>query len=149
MLDRIIDLIRNTASDAVIKNPSVPNDKNEQAIQQGGNSIIETLKSALASGRISDVIGYFKNRDNNNDVVKEATNNYSRDLQTQIGLDERQANEVATKVIPPAMDQLAQKTTDPSDNSFNIQDIFNQLSGGKTASLNVQGLLNRFKWRQA
>ena len=42
------------------------------------------------------------------------------------------------------MSDLAKKTTDPSDNSFNIQDIFNQLSGGKTGGLNMENLLSRF-----
>ena len=40
--------------------------------------------------------------------------------------------------------QLAQKTVDPSDSSFNIQDIFNNLSGGKTGGMDLQGMLNRF-----
>lgn len=145
MLDKIIDLIRNNADDAVVRNPSVPNEKNEEVIRQGSNSIIETLKNALASGRLNDVLGYFKTGNaGNSQIVNEATDNYSRDLQTRVGLNEREARDVATKVIPPAMGQLANRTNDPSDNSFNIQDIFNQLSGGKTGGLNIQNLLSRF-----
>jgi hypothetical protein len=145
MLDKIMDLIRNNAGSAVVNNPSIPNEQNETAIRQGGDSIMETLKSALASGRLNDVLGYFKNRgEGNNDIVREATDKYSHDLQNQVGLNEREARDVASKVIPPTMGQLANKTIDPSDNSFNIQDIFNQLSGGKTGGLNIQSLLNRF-----
>ena len=145
MLDQIIDLIRKNAGGAVVDNPAISNDKNESAIQQGGSSIIDTLKSALASGRINDVLGYFKNGGSgDNELVKEATNNYSTDLQNKFGLDEKEAGDVASKVIPTSMGQLANKTVDPSDNSFNIQDIFNQLSGGKTGGLNIQNLLNKF-----
>lgn len=145
MLDQIIDLIRNNARGAVINNPAIPNEKNESAIRQGGNSIIETLKNALASGRLNDVLGYFKNGSAGNpEIVNEATNNYSRDLQTNLGVNEKEASDVASKVIPASMEQLANKTNDPSDNNFNIQDIFNQLSGGKTGSLNIQNLLSRF-----
>ncbi len=39
---------------------------------------------------------------------------------------------------------MPQKTADPSDNSFKIQDIFNKLSGGKTGSMNVQAMLNKY-----
>jgi hypothetical protein len=145
MFDKIVDLIRNNASGAVVNNPAIPNEKNETAIRQGSNSIIETLKGALASGRLNDVLGYFKNGGSgNNDLINEATVNYSRDLQTQVGLDEKQATDVATKVIPASMTQLANKTNDPSDSSFNIQEIFNQLSGGKTGGLNIQNLLSKF-----
>ena len=92
MLDQIIDLIRNNAGGAVVNNPAVPNEKNESAIRQGGNSIIETLKNALAGGRINDVLGYFKNGGSgNHEIIHEATNNYSRDLQTNLGLNEKEA----------------------------------------------------------
>lgn len=145
MLDKIMDLIKNSAGGAVTNNPAIPKDQSENAIQQGGNSIIETLKGALASGRLNDVLGYFKNGGaGNNDIVKEATNNYARNLQNQVGIGANEANDVAAKVIPPAMGQLASKATDPSDSSFNIQDIFNHLSGGKTGGLNIQNLLSKF-----
>ena len=42
------------------------------------------------------------------------------------------------------MGQLANRTIDPDDKSFDIQDIFNQLSGGRTGGLNIQNLLSRF-----
>ena len=51
---------------------------------------------------------------------------------------------MAETVVPGTMNQLASKTADPADNSFNIQNIFNQLSGGKTEGMNIQNLLNRF-----
>ena len=145
MLDKLIDLIKNNASGAVVNNPAIPNEKNESAIRQGSNSIIETLKGALATGRLNDVLAFFKNGGSgNNDLVNEATVNYSRDLQTNLGLNEKDATDVAAKVIPSSMSQLANKTNDPTDNSFNIQDIFNQLSGGKTSGLNIQNLLSKF-----
>jgi len=145
MLEQIIDLIRKNAGGAVVNNPAVPNEKNESAIRQGGNSIIETLKNALAGGRLNDVLAYFKNGSSgNHDLIGEATVNYSRDLQTNLGINEKDATDVATKLIPASMGQLANRTNDPADNSFNIQDIFNQLSGGKTGGFNLQNLLSRF-----
>jgi hypothetical protein len=61
-----------------------------------------------------------------------------------MGLDAHQAKDIAGNVVPKTMDQLAAKTADPSDSSFNIQDIFNKLSGGKTGGMNIQGMLNKF-----
>lgn len=140
-----MDLIRNHAGNAVTNNPAIPNEKNEEAIKQGGNSILDTLKNALAGGRLNDVLGYFKSGGTgSSDIVNEATYNYSKDLQSNIGLDQQQANDVASKVIPSTMSQLASKAADPNDSSFNIQDIFNQLSGGKTGGLDIQSLLSKF-----
>ena len=145
MLDNLINLIRGNSNEAIIDNNAIPNEKNEQAVQTAGTSIMSTLQNALAGGKITDVLSYFKGGgSDSHEIVKEATNNYAKDLQTNVGLSETAATEAANKVVPQTMNQLASKTTDPSDNSFNIQDIFNKLSGGKTGGLNVQGMLNKF-----
>jgi hypothetical protein len=145
MLDQLMDLIRNNAGSAVINNPTIPNEKNDDAIKEGSSSIVETLKNALAGGRLNDVLRYFKSGGSGNqDIVNEATYNYSRQLQNNMGLDTDKANDVASQVIPSTMEQLAKRTNDPNDKSFNIQDIFNQLSNGKTSGLNVQNLLSKF-----
>ena len=43
------------------------------------------------------------------------------------------------------MQNLVQKTNDPNDSSFDIQGIFNNLSGGSTSGFNMQALLTKFK----
>lgn len=144
MFDKLVDLVRQNAGDGILNNKAIPNEKNEQAVQGAGNSIIATLQSALAGGKIKDVLGYFKGGGSDTGIVQEATGNYAKDLQQNLGLNESEAQNAANKVIPQAMNQLAAKTADPSDKSFNIQDIFNKLSGGKTGGMDVQGLLNRF-----
>ena len=145
MFDNLINLVRENAGDGILNNKAIPNDKNEQAVQTAGTSIMSTLQNALSGGRLSDVLGFFKGGGSgSHDIVKEATNNYAKDLQTNVGLNEAEAQDAANKVVPQAMTQLASKTADPSDSKFNIQDIFNKLSGGKTGGMDVQGMLNRF-----
>lgn len=145
MFENLINLVRQNAGSAVINNPSIPNEKNEEAVQTAGSSIMATLQNALAGGKLNDVLGFFKNGSSGSpEIVKEATGNYANNLQTKLGLDASQAQNVANEVVPQTMNQLAAKTTDPNDNSFNIQDIFNKLSGGKTGGVNVQALLNKF-----
>lgn len=145
MLDQIINLVRQHAGGAVVNNPAIPNDKNDTAVNEAGTSIIGTLQNALSSGRIKDVLGYFKNQgDGSNELVREATGNYANDLQSKLGIDPQQAQDVAGKVVPGTMSDLARRTTDPSDNSFDIQDIFNSLSGGKTGGMNIKNIFDKF-----
>ena len=40
---------------------------------------------------------------------------------------------------------MVTKTNDPNDNSYNIQQIFNNLSGGQTSGFNMQALLDKLK----
>jgi uncharacterized protein YidB (DUF937 family) len=145
MLDKLIDLVRGNSQDAIINNNNIPNDKNDVAVKSAGNSILSTLQNALSGGKISEVLNYFKNGGNqDNEIVKEATGNYANDLQNNLGIGAAEASQTASKVIPGTMNQLASQTADPANKDFNIQDIFNQLSGGKTGSLNIQEMLNKF-----
>jgi hypothetical protein len=145
MLENLMDLVRKYTGTAVNDNPAIPNEKNELVTQQAGHSIVDTLKNALGSGRIADVLSYFKKGGNGQDaIVNEATSNYAQDLQTKHGLDEVQAREVAGKVVPQTMNELAAKTADPNDKGFNIQDIFNKLTGGKTSGFNMEKAMNKF-----
>lgn len=145
MLDNLMDLVRKYTGTAVNDNPAIPNEKNEVVTEQAGNSIVDTLKNALGSGRIADVLGYFKKGGTAQDpIVNEATSNYAQELQAKHGLDESQAREVAAKVVPQTMNELAAKTADPNDKGFNIQDIFNKLTGGKTSGFNMEKAMNKF-----
>ena len=145
MLENLMNLVRKYAGDGINNNSAIPNDKNEQAVQSAGSSIMSTLQNALSGGRISDVLSYFKNGDQtDHPIVNEAATNYAQDLQKNLGLNPQDAQDAANKVIPQTMNQLASQTADPSNKSFNIQDIFNKLSGGKTGSMDIQGMLNKF-----
>jgi hypothetical protein len=145
MFENLINLVRQNAGDAVISNPSIPNEKNEAAVETAGSSIMATLKNALAGGRLNDVLGFFKNgRQGSPELVQEATDKYAQDLQNNLGLAPAEANKAAADLVPQTMQQLATKTADPSDKSFNIQDIFNKLSGNKTSGFNMQEMLNKF-----
>lgn len=145
MLDNLMDLVRKYTGSAVNENPAIPNDKNEAASEAAGSSILNTLKNALGAGKIGDVLGYFKNGGSGSPgLVDEAKGNYARELQEKFGINPSDADDVAGKVVPQTMNELAEKTADPNDNRFNIQDIFNKLSGGKTSGLNIQEKLNSF-----
>lgn len=145
MFQELINLVRQSAGDNVLSIPAVPKEKNEEVISTASDSIMDTLKSALAGGKLKDVMGYFKKGPTASpELVQEATNKFAQELQDKMGLEPSQAGKAAAELIPRAMDQFARQTSDPSDSKFNIQDIFNKLSGNKTGSLDIQGLFNRF-----
>lgn len=145
MFENLKELLNKNADEAVINNPAIPNEKNEAAVETASGSIMDTIKNALAGGKLNEVFSFFKNgQQGSPELVQEATTNYAHDLQTKVGVDATEANRVASTLIPQAMQQMAAKTADPADKSFNIQDIFNKLSGNKTGGMNIQGMLNKF-----
>lgn len=148
MLENLISLIRQNAGTAITNNSDIPNEKNEEAVQEASHSIMDTLQQAVSGGNLQDVMKLFSGNTQhieNNPVLQQASGNLAERLQNKFGLNQQQAAGVADNLVPDVMSKLAQKTADPSDNSFNVQSIFNQLSGGKTAGFDVQGLVSKFK----
>lgn len=149
MLENLFNLVKQQAGDAIINNPAIPNQHNEEAVQEAGNSVVDSLKNALSGGQMNDVLSMFANGqiNPNQPVVQQATGNFIERLKSKFGLNNTQAAGIAQGLIPNVMNQLAQKTANPNDNSFDVQQIFNQLSGGKTSGMNVQGMINKLKGR--
>lgn len=147
MLESLINLVKENAGDAIINNQAIPNERNDEAVQEAGHSIFDTLKGALSGGNTREVVDMFANgrADNSNPLVQQASGNLVGRLTEMFGLNADQATGLAGSLIPNVMNQFANRTADPNDNGFNAQDIFNQLSGGKTSGLNIQSILNKFK----
>jgi hypothetical protein len=147
MLDNLVNLIKQNAGDEIINNPAIPNDRNEEAVKETSDSIIGTLKNSLSGGNFNEVIKMFSQgqADNNSPVVQQAAGDLTGRLQNKFGLGQQQASGLAGGLVTKILNQFAGKTADPNDNGFNAQDIFNQLSGGKTSGMNIPSLLSKFK----
>lgn len=147
MFDELLNLVKQHAGTAIVNNPAIPNERNVEVINEASNSIAGGLRNMLFGGGAKDILKMFSG---NQDVANSSvTNNLSggliQNLMDKFGLDHGAASGVANNLVPKVMQNLVQKTNDPNDTSFDIQGIFNKLSGGSTSGLNVQGLLNKFK----
>jgi uncharacterized protein YidB (DUF937 family) len=147
MLDQIKNLVKQYAGDAIIKNPAIPNERNEEAVDEASNSILGGLKNMLSTGNTKDILGMFSGKQNVSDspVTQNISGGFVQSLMDKFGLDRSSANGVAEKVVPNVMESMVNKTNDPNDKSFDIQGIFNNLSGGSTSGFNMQSLLNKLK----
>jgi uncharacterized protein YidB (DUF937 family) len=147
MFDQLLDLVKKHAGDAIISNPAIPNEKNEKAINEASTSISSGLQGMLSQGGLKDILRMFGGQGGggNGAVSNVISSGFIQNLMDKFGLDKQQAGNVADKVVPGVLDDMVKKTNDPNDNSFDIQGIFNNLSGGQTAGLNIQGLLDKVK----
>jgi hypothetical protein len=147
MLEKLLDLIKQNAGPAITNNSAIPNDRNDEAVEATGTSIMETLKNALSGGGLNSILSMFGRGSAPADhpVVQQATDDVTTKLANQFGLDPNQAAGIAKEIVPNVMNQMAQKTADPNDKSFDPQDMMNNLSDGKTSGINIQSLLSKFK----
>jgi hypothetical protein len=146
MFDQLIDLVKKHSGEAITNNPSIPNEKNEEAIRDASGSIMSGLQGLLSQGNLTDVLKMFSGQGNSTSAVSQhISGGFVQNLMDKFGLDKHQAGNIADKVVPNVLDDMVKKTNNPNDNSFDIQGIFNSLSGGQTSGLNVQGLLDKVK----
>lgn len=148
MLENLLDLVKQQAGSSIFDNPAVPNEKNEDAVAVAGSSITGGLQQLLSQGGVKQVLAMFSGNqqiDTTNPAVQQVSGNVVQNLMDKLGLDQQQAGSVAGGLVPDVLRKLVHKTNDPNDSSFDIQSIFNSLSGGCTSGMNVQGLLSKFQ----
>lgn len=148
MLENLLELVKQHAGNAIENNPSVPNEKNGAAVAVAGESITSGLQQMISQGGLKQVLSLFSGSQqvtDSNPAVQQISGNVIGGLMEKLGLNQQQAGSVASGLVPGVLQSLVQKVNDPSDNNFNIQSIFNSLSGGSTSGIDVQGLLNKFK----
>ncbi len=144
MLENLFDLVKQHAGDAIIKNPDIPNERNEEAVQEASSSIFDGLKNAVSSGNITDVINLFKSGSHgiaSNPVAQNIQGGFIQNLMDKFGLDKNAAGGIASNLIPQVLQKFVHKTNDPNDNSFDIQSIISKLGGG---NLDIQSLIGQF-----
>lgn len=148
MLAQIMELVQQQAGSAIVQNPAVPNDKNDATTMVAGESLQNGLQQLLSGGGVKQIMDLFSGKtpvSNDNPAVQQISGNVVSDLMNKVGLSGDQAGNVASSLVPNALQDLIQKVKDPNNSQFQIQDIFNQLSGGATQGLNLQGLLQKFQ----
>ena len=153
MLENLLDLVKQHAGSAIIDNPAIPNQHNEAAISEAGNSIMDGLKNMIASGNTQDVVNLFNHQGGDiasQPAAQQISGNFIQTLMSKFGLGEGAASGIAASLIPTVLQSLVHKTNDPNNSSFNIQSIIGSLVGGGSSNntggggLNIENLISQF-----
>lgn len=147
MFENLLDLVKQNAGTAIINNPAISNDRNDEVIAETSNSIAGGLQNILSqSSGLKDMLKMFGGQDSGaatGNISQQLSGGVIQSLMDKFGLDKGTAGNIAGGLIPSVLSNLVSKTNDPNDHSFNIQGIFNSLSGGQTSNMNIAGLLSK------
>lgn len=88
MLEQLLNLVKENAGDAIINNPAIPNERNEEAVSFATDGIINGFKSHLSSGNVGDVLQMLggKSDINNNPITNTISNQVAGGLMEKFGL---------------------------------------------------------------
>ena len=145
MIDQLKKLVENYAGDAVIRNTEVPDEKNAEAIDAISSGIEEGLQNEVRQGKYEEFLSMFEKGGQSlsgNPAVSGIMNSVVGNLSSRLGLSSQVAQSIATSLIPMVMNGFVNKTNDPDDNDFDLQDMLKSFSGKE--GLDVNELLGKF-----
>ena len=146
MIDQLKKLVENYAGDAIIKNSEVPDEKNEAAIEAVTSGISEGLQQEIRQGNFDGLISMFQQGGasnlTGNPAVSGIVNNVVAKLSSKLGISPQIAQTIAASLIPMVMSSFVNKTNDPDDKDFDLQDMLKNFSGGD--GLDISDILGKF-----
>lgn len=132
MLDQLLNLVKEHAGDAIVNNPAIPNQHNDEAINMASSSIFDALKGQASGGGIGNLISMFSGggaASGSNSMVSGVVSNLASQYAQKFGISPAIANTVASSLIPMVMEKFVNKTNDPNDSSFDLNGIVGSLTG--------------------
>jgi hypothetical protein len=144
MLENLLNLVKEFAGDAVVKNPDVPNEHNDAVTAEATKTVASGLQNMMAGGGLENVLSLFGGGGGQqqsggggllkNPIVNMMIGHFSSKLMAKFGLGSSQANGVANNLIPNVISGLINRTNDPNNSSFDINSIIGSLTGGGAAA---------------
>jgi len=145
MLDQLIKLVEQNAGDAIVKNKAIPDQFNNAAIKDVAEKILGGLQGQVSQGNMQQVASMFTGGKAgalaNNPMVTQIVSNIAASLGSKFGVSPQVAQSIAGALIPQVMNQFVNKTNDPNDRDFDLQDMMRGFSGN--SNLNVTDILGQ------
>ena len=133
MLDKILNLVKEHAGDIVNNNPDIPEDKKEGVLQEAASSIMEGIQGETSGGGLQNLLSSFSQGGGGgaiSGIIDKVKGTFVGNLVSKLGLDNQKASGIASAIIPLILNKLFHKTTDPGDDSFNVQELLSSVTGG-------------------
>jgi hypothetical protein len=149
MLEQISELVKHYGQDAVVNNPNIPNEDNNAVMAEATNTITSGMQNMLAGGGLQDIISMFTGGGGNaagngngiagllkNPMVTMMVGHLISKLTGKFNMNPAQASQVSNNLIPNVLKDLVTKTksTDPSNDAFDLNDLIGSLTGGNVAT---------------
>ena len=162
MLQELFNLVKGSAQGSVIGNPDVPNEYNNEVVAEATNTVASGFRNIVAGGGVQNLLAMFGNSGQqsgssllNNPIVNMMVGHFAEKLMTKYNLGGAQASNVANSLIPNVIGDLINKSNDPGNSSFSLENLLSSITGGRSAEVvqqhpsgnagfNLPDLLNQF-----
>ncbi len=138
-------LIQDQSQEAIVKNPAIPNENNNDAMQSILQSVMGGLQNEAQGGNLGGLMGLLSGQAGqggnlmNNPIVSGIAQNAIGGLMEKFGLSNSAAGNIIAQVLPGVIGSMISKTSNPNDNSMDFGGIMGALLGGQAQQAQQQG----------
>jgi hypothetical protein len=144
MIDQLIKLVEQNAGELIVKNKAVPNQFNNAAIEEVARQMFSGMQSQVNGGSMQQFASMFGSGNTsslaNNPMVTQIIANIAGNFASKFGVSQQTASSIAGSLIPQIMNQFVNKTNDPNDRDFDLQDMLRGFTGNN--KLDVSDVLS-------
>lgn len=145
MLDQLLKIVEQNAQESIVQNKAIPDQFNNAAIKDVTSQIISSLKGQVGQGNIQQIVSMFQTGTGrsigNHPVVGSLVASVAASLSTKFNIPGQVAQSVASSLVPNVMSQLIQKTNDPKDIDFDLQQMMRGMTGNQ--SLDISAIMGQ------
>ncbi|GAB3015966.1 hypothetical protein GCM10027051_20090 [Niabella terrae] len=147
MIDQILDLVKQFGQQSVVANKEVPDNYNNAVMAEAASTITGGFQNMLGGGGLESIISMFTGRQSQsqsgllgNPIVSMMVGHLTNKLISKMNLNPAVANGIANNIIPGVLNSIVSKTNsnDPSNDSFDLNDLVAAFTGGNPAANNTQ-----------
>jgi len=141
MLKELFDLVKGSAQESVINNPDVPNEQNNEVVAEATNTVASGLRNVVSGGGLQSLLSLFGGGQQSgkgllsNPIVSMMVGHFSEKLMSKYKLGGAQASNVSNSLIPNVIGNLINKTNDPNNSSFSLENLLSSITGGRSAEV--------------
>lgn len=135
-------MIQENSQEAVVKNPQVPNQHNEDVMQTLMGSIMGGMQQEAQSGNVGGLMGLLSGKSVNptqssslmsNPIVAGIAGKAIHSIMEKFGMSNSAASGIVASVLPGVIGSLINKTSNSNDGSIDFNSILGSLMGGQTS----------------
>lgn len=142
MLQELFNLVKGSAQETVINNPELPNEQNNEVVAEATNTVASGLRNIVAGGGLQNLLSMFGGGGQqsgksllNNPIVNMMVGHFSEKLMSKYKMGGAQASNISNSLIPDVIGNLINKTNDPGNSSFSLENLLNSITGGRSAEI--------------
>ena len=145
MIEQLIKLVKQNATDTIVKNQAIPDQFNNEAIEDVANQIQNVLKGQVSQGNMQQVTSMFQQGNlsamANNPMISQMISGIAAKFAHKFGVSPQIAQSICSSLIPQVMNQFVNKTNDLNDKDFDLQDMLRGFTGN--SNLNIGDILGQ------